>query len=506
MQYNDFITDFLTETSRYLNLGKKPASKTKVSPELENQLSQSALVKIGSESNADEIWCRFDYTIGNSKVGKNTLIFNMGAAKDCPSAKAGLCDLYSRGLCYAQNDETQYVKSALPFRRRQGNLWKALTAQELSVAFKIIVASRKKIPVRYIRFNESGDFSGQDDVEKLGTIADLMPNIKFYTYTHRSDLNFDSLKARNNVVIQGSGLLKNGEPFMLDNNFNAYNYYSMIAIMENNPIMPVPDNFKICMGDCYVCPHCKSKGGSLIGVLIHGRGAKVTSEASLLSKMIKKMIAENNGTLPDLVIKRLFLAAYNNEITLLDMLFDKNKGYLANDKITKDEGIRTFIRRRELDKTIREQNPRDISMKALATATDDILKNKGFSEADIKKANEVNSIENFDINKMKMYSPELAKIESDKMAEAEAKRMQANESFCLYESVIEEKKEKEENNIQSLTSKALDGSLRSEDYYVSENTFKSMVTRIIEYGRIFFSNTLSIGKKLAGSLHKVFTK
>ena len=43
---------------------------------------------------------------GNSKIGNDTMILNMGSAMNCPSKKLGLCKLGSK--CYALKAEKLY--------------------------------------------------------------------------------------------------------------------------------------------------------------------------------------------------------------------------------------------------------------------------------------------------------------------------------------------------------------------------------------------------------------
>ena len=65
---------------------------------------------------------------GNHKIGKDTLIFNMGPAKTCPSKALGLCQLQDTNKCYAHRAEVQYSKTVLYYRIRQMNLWLAWSA------------------------------------------------------------------------------------------------------------------------------------------------------------------------------------------------------------------------------------------------------------------------------------------------------------------------------------------------------------------------------------------
>lgn len=184
-----------------------------------------------------------DYSIGNKKIGKDTIIFNLTPALQCPSDKLGLCSIAKE--CYAKKAEIQYP-SVTPFRKRQAKQWEQITVDEFVKDIQTIVDSRR-IRTKYLRINESGDFRSQQDIIKLSQIATELSRlkIKVYTYTHRSDLNYDNLS--DNLTINGSG-------FMVHNNFTAVNDYSSRIT---------------CVGDCRSCHICKTRHNVTIEVKIH---------------------------------------------------------------------------------------------------------------------------------------------------------------------------------------------------------------------------------------------
>lgn len=140
------------------------------------------------------------YTKGNTKLSKNTLIFNMGSAKDCPSKKLGLCKVCKD--CYARKAEVQYPQ-VLPFRNRQRYYWNVQGPWPMIADLSKILFRRKKT-IKYFRYNEAGDFETQRDVDKLSEVAQFlfeMYGIVTYGYTARSDLDFSKVK----FVVRGSG-------------------------------------------------------------------------------------------------------------------------------------------------------------------------------------------------------------------------------------------------------------------------------------------------------------
>jgi hypothetical protein len=190
-------------------------------------------------------------TIGNQKIGKDTIIFNMGTASQCPSDVMGHCELgkkYGNGKCYALKAERMYPQS-LPFRKVQSFQWQYFTPQKIATDILNIALNNKKI--KYIRLNESGDFWSQKCVEKLTSIANyialLKPEIKIYTYTHRKDLDFS--RVPENVTISGSN-------FMVHNNYKIVHSEEKIGKLA-------------CKSDCKICNLCKVRHGKDILQAIH---------------------------------------------------------------------------------------------------------------------------------------------------------------------------------------------------------------------------------------------
>ena len=71
-----------------------------------------------------------DFKYGNSKVGEDTLIINMGSATKCPSAARGLCNI--AGKCYAVRDEKIYSDVVRNYRDRQEDYWLRTPAAQMT--------------------------------------------------------------------------------------------------------------------------------------------------------------------------------------------------------------------------------------------------------------------------------------------------------------------------------------------------------------------------------------
>lgn len=184
-----------------------------------------------------------EFSNGNLKLGKDTLIFNMSSATDCPAKEHCLV----KEKCYALKAEKQYP-AVLPYRRRQEEAWKTEPVEKLAQDIKGIMARKRKNKINFVRFSEAGDFKSQLDVEKLKELARNISEVTFYGYTARKDLKFQDIPE--NLIINGSG-------------FKVHN--KIIHTTKK-------DLYKhqyICEGNCSFCDLCKQPLGIEIAFPIH---------------------------------------------------------------------------------------------------------------------------------------------------------------------------------------------------------------------------------------------
>jgi hypothetical protein len=181
---------------------------------------------------------RKNIKFGNTKLPTTTAIFNLCAAKDCPSLRLGFCQAFYNGkcVCYALRGELRWYHP-LTYRRRQEKLWDALTAEEFAGQFLSLV-KRRRIRTKALRLNESGDFRSQADVDKASRIAELLApaGIRVYCYTARRDLDFSGVSP--NFVVNGSGFKVQGE-------------FRFILSRKDRP-----KGYGICPMDCRKCRRC----------------------------------------------------------------------------------------------------------------------------------------------------------------------------------------------------------------------------------------------------------
>ena len=187
---------------------------------------------------------------GNKKIGKDTLIFNIGTATNCLNRKLGICTIKN---CYALKAEKQYPQ-VLPYRERQEKYFKNTSYIDILFNLKDILSSKRK-PIKYIRINESGDFKSQKEIDKIYKMAEHFKEIVFYFYTKSfSYLDFNKNKPKNVRVIYSY------------NNYFEYIQYKEVkqkAFIFINKIMDIKEiqkNIKgsvICKGNCRTCNYCK---------------------------------------------------------------------------------------------------------------------------------------------------------------------------------------------------------------------------------------------------------
>lgn len=181
-------------------------------------------------------------TFGNHKLGDDTAIFNMGPALTCPAKELKMCQLIATCKCYAEKAEILYGERVIQHRKNQGNFWKSTDKHDiLQNIFRRINARKKE--TRYLRFNESGDFSIQADIEKLSYIAEALKtiNIVTYGYTARYDLDYRDIK----FLVKGSG-------------WNREEINGTTTVIGKND--SIPEGFILCPGkkqSCATCNLCK---------------------------------------------------------------------------------------------------------------------------------------------------------------------------------------------------------------------------------------------------------
>lgn len=209
------------------------------------------------------------YSIGNNKIGNDTLVFNCSSALLCPSALKGHCDVCK--ACYAVNNEVTY---GLPFVRNLLSLKRLLTVDIEVLAINTIKMistdntkkdGKKSKEALFVRLNSNGDILDDkmlSDVNKFAKmlIEDSSNSLKVcYTYTHNKDLNLD---------------IATDITFNLSYKTDKPTKKTIVAFNWDKKYL---DNSKyvICNGKCFNCPYCKNENDKRTVVFMaHGGGFK----------------------------------------------------------------------------------------------------------------------------------------------------------------------------------------------------------------------------------------
>lgn len=209
------------------------------------------------------------YSIGNSKIGADTLIFNCSPALLCCSDLKGYCE--NCNCCYAKNNEVTYGN---PFVRNLLSFKKLLTIDIdiiINETLKAISSDRtqkdgfKPKDCLFIRINSNGDIL--DDImlkaiDKFvfNLIEAKTNNLRIaYSYTHNKDLDLNlSQNIVFNLSFKGSETAKRC--------ITAYSWNK--KYLDNS-------KYIICNGECKNCSYCKDKQEKrTIVFMVHGGGFK----------------------------------------------------------------------------------------------------------------------------------------------------------------------------------------------------------------------------------------
>lgn len=116
------------------------------------------------------------FSIGNAKLSKDTLLINFTSALGCPSIN--YCPVTQKA-CYAVAGENR-LKDTKRKNLIVQNLFRHAKSQNLLdglfdiAELYITEAAKTKTPIRYIRYNEAGDFTGQDVLVKAAEFSKLV--------------------------------------------------------------------------------------------------------------------------------------------------------------------------------------------------------------------------------------------------------------------------------------------------------------------------------------------
>lgn len=213
--------------------------------------------------------------IGNEKIGNDTIIINTNHALNCYSSKKGYCNM--KKDCYAKKSSNTYINSCLYNLSAEIN-FKKLSAKKIISDIEGVIKSADS-DIKFIRFNEAGDFINYDLFKKANKIATYFMkkyDIISYTYTHNKELEKHITEINNsNIVINYSYDIKTDLPVkkcIVINKSEIYNY-----INDNN--------YVICGGVCSNCSYCKNKTDNRIIIFVNHKNK---STKKILKEVLSK--------------------------------------------------------------------------------------------------------------------------------------------------------------------------------------------------------------------------
>lgn len=193
------------------------------------------------------------FTLGNHKLPRSTLIWNLPSGKSCPGCTSD-CQKY----CYAKKAEKCYPQ-VLPFRNRNFRLSK-------HPFFKLSLMknmNRKKF--HQVRIHESGDFYSQPYINCWYKVIKYQPSKIFYAYTKSFHLDFKTGKPENFLLYASDDKYKFTNAELLRKGYNG----RAVVIEDKNYVRKMNEFF--CPGDCKICDMCYNKSTKMTfkSILFH---------------------------------------------------------------------------------------------------------------------------------------------------------------------------------------------------------------------------------------------
>ena len=235
-----------------------------------------------------------NFTKGNAKLGKHTLIFNLPAGRTCPGAR--FCKSFvsfdengKRKIqdgketifrCFAASSEVQYDAT---FQNRKNNMEIIVSALSISTeeCAKVIdyaLNFHRTKNTQLVRIHESGDFFSRDYLQAWITVARNNPDLKFYCYSKSlpffltDDLDADLINMPDNFFMTAS---YGGQwDHLIDRNF--FPRYAKVFKFEEEAIsegLEVDHDDSHCFGDSpfALLVHGTQPKGSVWGAAIRDR-------------------------------------------------------------------------------------------------------------------------------------------------------------------------------------------------------------------------------------------
>ena len=243
--------------------------------------------------------------IGNSKIGHDTIIINVNHAFNCFSDKSGYCE--NCNCCYAKKAPNTYPNSFLYGFASEINFNKLSVNDIIKSIEKAHKQELKANNIKFLRFNEAGDFKSFNLFLKANDVAKYFfkkYNIITYTYTHNKELLTYKEDIKNSYIVVNWSI-KAGNGFK--HAITCHKASDLAKYLADN------DNYVICKGKCHNCSYCKDKTDLRTVVFVNHFNQTIEAglKAGLKIEDINKLEAQKY------IDYGLFLMKLTNQTTLI---------------------------------------------------------------------------------------------------------------------------------------------------------------------------------------------
>lgn len=193
------------------------------------------------------------HSIGNSKIGDDTLVISFNSSLLCYMALLGKCS--NCNICYGKNSNKMYSNEFL--KGCIGQMALLLHSNSKKELFKLIYntiwsiycsySEKELAKIKYLRINVIGDILNNDQLKDINTIAKAIKTVFnlncCYSYTHNDNLDLSIAK----------DIVFNCSDFSNDKNKECQTIFEFDIDNYNE------EEEVLCNGHCFNCPYCKSE-------------------------------------------------------------------------------------------------------------------------------------------------------------------------------------------------------------------------------------------------------
>lgn len=211
------------------------------------------------------------YTLGNSKIGTDTLCISFNTGLFCCMSLLGRCN--NCNICYALSHNKRHFKNTVPKNCINQIVVNKIILNEKelhTVLFNTIqniycsLSKKELLNLKFLRVDVEGDILNKDILKVVDKIATVLSSvfdlISSYTYTHNKELAKENTETLTINCSDFKGTKEVRTIYKLNNNI-------LEKILKGDVIL--------CGGDCNNCSYCKNKNENRpIYFLTHGNGLK----------------------------------------------------------------------------------------------------------------------------------------------------------------------------------------------------------------------------------------